>query len=335
MADLKLSDEPARMAALRRYAVLDTPAESPFDKITALVQTVLGVPISAVSLIDTDRQWFKSVQGLEARQTPRSAAFCAHTIRTRDPMVVPDAALDPRFLANPLVTGAPHIASYAGVPLETPDGYNIGSLCAIDTVPRSFAPDQIDLLKRFAALVVSEFELRRIAGRDDLTGALTRRAFIAEMDAAIARLDRDCQPSALILLDVDHFKVINDTHGHPAGDVVLRAIAACCSGAIRPAGVLGRVGGEEFAILLADADADAALAAAEEVRALLEALRIAHEPQLRVTASFGIAPLTADDGTSGRWLARADVALYTAKRTGRNRCRLAGRPDAADARRVA
>jgi len=320
MQERKFADEPARLAALRRYEVLDTPVETPFEKITKLIQTVLGVPISAVSLIDSDRQWFKSIQGLEVRETLRNVAFCDHTIRTRQPMVVPDARRDPRFSGNPLVTGAPHIASYAGVPLETPDGYNIGSLCALDTVPRQFSDAQVELLQRFTALVVSELELRRIAERDQLTGALTRRAFFAEIDKSLLRFDRDAQPSSLILFDVDHFKAINDSHGHAAGDQVLHAIARCCDEMLDAGAALGRIGGEEFGILFPALSSADSLAAAERIRVALETLRIDHVPPLGVTASFGIAPIRADELESGRRMARADVALYAAKRTGRNRC---------------
>jgi len=320
LQDRKLTDEPARLAALRRYAVLDTPVELPFEKITKLVQTVLGVPISAVTLIDADRQWLKSIQGLDGRETARDVAFCDHTIRTRQPMVVPDASLDPRFALNPFVTGAPHIASYAGVPLETPDGYNIGALCAVDVVPRHFSAAQIELLQSFAALVVSELELRRIAEHDQLTGALTRRAFFAEIDKSLARFARDARPASLVLLDIDHFKAINDSHGHAAGDEVLRAIARCCAGMLHEAEPFGRVGGEEFAMLFPSLGGADALAVVERIRTALEMLRIAHDPPLGITASFGIAPIRADELESERWMARADVALYAAKRTGRNRC---------------
>lgn len=107
--DDKLQDELGRLAALRRYSILDTPPEEPFDKLTKLVQNVLGVPIAAVSLIDAERQWFKSVAGLHACETSRDVAFCAYTIKARDPLVIPDATLDRRFMYNPLVTGDPRV----------------------------------------------------------------------------------------------------------------------------------------------------------------------------------------------------------------------------------
>lgn len=325
--DTKLFDEPARIAALQRYDVLDTPPEAPFDKITNLVRTVLGVPMSAVSLIDAERQWFKSHPGLDSGETARNLAFCDHTIRTREPMVIEDASKDARFSQNALVTGAPGIASYAGVPLETPDGYNIGSLCAIDTRPRSFDPAQIEILKGLAALVVEQLELRRIAERDHLTGALTRRAFIVEMDKAIALHVRHGRPASLVLIDIDHFKLINDSHGHPVGDEALRRVAACFAEMKRPSDSFGRIGGEEFGLLLAETDEAEAMAASERYRRAIASMEIPNDPPFRVTASLGMATLDMGCAASEPWLARADVALYDAKRGGRNQVRNARHTD--------
>jgi diguanylate cyclase (GGDEF)-like protein len=316
----KLADEAGRLASLRRYDVLDTPPEAPFDKVTQLVKTVLNVPISAVALIDADRQWFKSCVGLDARQTARDISFCTQTIQSCEPLVVNDAARDPRFAQNPFVTGAPFIASYAGAPLTTPDGYNIGSLCAIDTVPRQFDNRQIDVLTSFAAIVVDEFELRRLAQIDSLTGAVSRRAFLAEAERAVADFTRHHQPSAIVMFDVDHFKRINDTHGHPAGDTVLSAIGACLAAHTRPGDIFARLGGEEFALLLSGADIGQAVQAAERCRAALENLTIGHHPPISITASFGIAALNPDCMAADKWLGNADLALYAAKRTGRNKC---------------
>jgi diguanylate cyclase (GGDEF)-like protein len=318
--DGKLDDEAGRLAALHRYEVLGTAPEQPFDRITSLLKTILNVPIAAVSLVDQDRQWFKSCIGLDVRETGRNVAFCDHTIRTRQAMVVPNAALDSRFADNPLVTGPPQIVSYAGVPLSSPDGYNIGSLCIIDTVPRKFDPQQIEMLKSFAAIVVDELELRLLARTDELTGAVSRRAFIAEADKAVARYERDALPSAIVAFDVDHFKQINDTYGHPAGDKVLRGIGACISTMIRPADAFGRLGGEEFAVLLADTELDAACIAAERFRDALEQLVTPHNVPIRITASFGIAALGGECVLREAWLASADTELYRAKQSGRNRC---------------
>lgn len=323
MQDPRLTDETARQIALERYDVLDSPPERGFERITQLVRTILGVPMAAVSLIDKDRQWFKAHDGIDVDETPRDVAFCDHTIRQRTPFVVPDAQADARFSANPLVTDGPHIRSYAGVPLTTPDGYNIGSLCAIDTAPRDYDPAQLEILRGLAELVIEQLELRRIAERDHLTGALTRRAFIVEMNRAIALHARHGRPASLVLFDIDRFKVINDTHGHPAGDSVIRAVVTLGAAHMRPSDVIGRIGGEEFAILMPETHAEAAAIAADRLRAALAAAEIDHDPTLRATASFGVSELAASRASSDAWLAAADAALYAAKRAGRNRVKLA------------
>jgi diguanylate cyclase (GGDEF)-like protein len=316
--DLQLADEQGRVAALHRYEVLDTAAEEPFDRITKLVQVVLGVPIAAVTLIDSDRQWFKSCVGLDASGTARDVSFCTHTIRSRRPMNVPDALLDRRFAENPLVTGEPHIRSYLGVPLMTPDGYNVGALCAIDRKPREFSEEQVQMLVSFAALVVDELELRRIAQTDHLTGAATRRGFVLELEKQIARMMRSGSASAVILLDVDHFKKVNDTYGHPAGDAVLRNLAERIRMNLRKGDTFGRLGGEEFGILLPDVDAKAASDLAERVRMAVAAQPLVQEPELPVTISLGISA-GAQIASPAEWIAAADGSLYEAKRTGRNR----------------
>jgi diguanylate cyclase (GGDEF)-like protein len=318
-----VNDEPGRIAALHRYQILDTPVEGAFDKVTNLIRTLFGVPMSAVSLIDTDRQWFKSLAGLDATQTPRSEAFCDHAIRQDEPLIITDARNDPRFADNPLVTGDPGIRSYAGVPLRTPDGYNIGSLCAIDTRARDFAPEQIEILKSLAPIVVEQMELRLLAERDHLSGAMTRRAFVAALDKAIALHIRHRRPAALLMLDIDHFKRINDTYGHPVGDRVIEAVAKRCVELSRPSDSLGRIGGEEFALLLPETSEADALAAARRFCTAIGEMRIPNDPPLRVTASFGVAAIGAGRLSSQDWLSAADAALYEAKRGGRNRAVLA------------
>lgn len=316
-ADSKLLDEEARVAALQRYRIVDTPREESFDKITALVRDILQVPICAVTLIDKDRQWLKSIQGLEGDQTPREIAFCDHTIRAREPLVVSDAMADDRFSSNPLVVGDPGIRSYAGVPLCSPDGYNLGSLCAVDTAPREFTAAQIAILDKFAELVVDEMELRTIAQRDYLTGASSRRAFTELARKLLDRFARDNRPSSLILFDLDHFKRINDRFGHSCGDEVLKAVAASCEGVLRSNDMLGRLGGEEFGILLPELDANGAFVIAERLRLHISATRFDWAPDLAVTASFGVSSLRAGASVES-WLRLTDEALYRAKGQGRD-----------------
>lgn len=154
--------EEARLAALAGYEILDTPQEETFDQITQLASTIFNVPIVLISLVDKDRQWFKSCYGLDTRETDRSLSFCAHAIQADTVMVVPEATQDPRFARNALVTGEPGIRFYAGAPLKTPDGFKLGTLCLIDREPRKqLSQEQRAMLEGLAALVVNELELRR------------------------------------------------------------------------------------------------------------------------------------------------------------------------------
>lgn len=158
--------EAERLAALEAYGVLDTPPESRFDGLTALAADLFDAPMSVISLIDRDRQWFKSVLGIQPGQTPRAEAFCDHTIRLGpgEVMVVPDARLDPRFADNPSVVGPPFVRFYAGAVLHSPQGHGLGSLCVIDTEPRTEFDDRARRrLSRLAALVMDELELSRVA----------------------------------------------------------------------------------------------------------------------------------------------------------------------------
>jgi len=153
-------DSTARMAALDRYDVLDTPPEESFDRITRLVAEWLDVPIALVTLIDDKRQWFKACLGVDFLETDLEQSFCVHNMDEDVLMVVEDATADPWFADNPLVTGEPGIRFYAGAPLVSPDGYVLGSLCAIDTRPRVAADMKLEVLRDLASLVVDELELR-------------------------------------------------------------------------------------------------------------------------------------------------------------------------------
>ena len=156
------ANEEARLAALRSYQILDTPAEERYDRIVRMAARLFGSPIALISLVDGDRQWFKASVGLEARQTPRAISFCAHAIEQDGVFVVPDAAADPRFAENPLVTGAPHVAFYAGAPLVTTDGHALGTVCVIDHQPWTGFPDYArEGLRDFATIVTDLLEARR------------------------------------------------------------------------------------------------------------------------------------------------------------------------------
>jgi signal transduction histidine kinase/CheY-like chemotaxis protein len=179
------ANEAKRLEALYRYNILDTLPEAAFDRITRIASYLLEVPIAVVSLIDQNRQWFKSRQGLDAQETSRDLAFCAHTILHNRPLVVPDATKDPRFLRNPLVRGVPNIRFYAGAPLTTPDGFNIGTLCAIDTeIHMQLDEQKLEMLSDLATMVVDELELRVVLQKEKMSN-YAKSSFLANMSHEI------------------------------------------------------------------------------------------------------------------------------------------------------
>ncbi|MDQ2967326.1 MAG: GAF domain-containing protein [Actinomycetota bacterium] len=209
------SNEAERLAAVRRYEVLDTPADGAFDRITRLASLVLEMPIAIVSLVDHDRIWFKSAQGLEGvEQIDRDPGLCASAILADEPWVIEDAKADPRALANPLVAGEFGLRFYAGSALRTHDGYNLGTLCVIDKEPRQLTEQQIRVLDDLAALVVDELELRLAARQqarqatelnDDVVQALTIakvRFQLGEAEAALESVNQALASSKRILAEL-------------------------------------------------------------------------------------------------------------------------------------
>jgi len=320
MSSCDVNFEEKRLAALYEYDILDTPPEESFDRITRLVRMTMGTPIAVVSLVDRDRQFFKSRQGTETIETARDISFCTHTIQKHEPLVVLNALEDPRFRDSPLVTCENGVRLYVGVPLRTPTGFNIGSLCAIDTKPGTVSPDQLDVMQDLARLVVDELELRKLASIDSLTGAMTGRSFKLEANKELGIARRRRLNFGCIMFDLDHFKSINDTHGHGAGDLVLRTVAAICAAELREADIFGRVGGEEFALVLPGTSMSETLDVAERLRAKFAAAPVVYAlAEINVTASFGATVFWEMDADFEVTLKRADGALYEAKTSGRNR----------------
>jgi diguanylate cyclase (GGDEF)-like protein len=329
-------NETARLDALRRYQILDTPPERVYDDLTHLAAYICRTPLSLVTFIDETRQWFKSHHGLDACETHRDFAFCTHAILgPSQVLVVPDTRLDARFADNPLVTGPPYIRFYAGAALVTSDGYPLGTLCVIDTRPRRMKSGMQEALQALARQAATQLEIRvlseiraqkaalekanrrlqNLATTDGLTGLKNHRALQTSLLEQFALARRSGRPFSLMLLDLDHFKEYNDTFGHPAGDEVLALMAHILKRCVRAGDVAARHGGEEFAVILPATDSAHAHVLAERLRRTMEK---GPWPLRAVTASFGISTYTPAMPDHNRLLVAADDALYRAKAQGRN-----------------
>jgi PAS domain S-box-containing protein len=479
-------DEKQRLENLRMYNILDSGAEREFDDITLLASRICQTPISVISLVDADRQWFKSSVGLGGLRTDRESAFCSHAILGSDVLVVPDALKDERFADNPNVFQDPAIRFYAGTPLVSSEGFALGTLCVIDRVPRQLSKDQIQSLEILGRQVVSLLNLRRaiaksiaaeaevnlIANRlslatqsakigvwdldleskvstwdatmfehygvsptadgrveysvwagalrpedlaeqeailadtiarrgrserefkirrgdgsmrvihaaeavvldqnkkptrlvgvnqdvtesrqaeerirhmslhDSLTGLPNRQLFADRVDQALLRFKRE--PSrhfAVLFIDLDRFKVINDSMGHTAGDALLKTIAARLLACVRTTDTVSRAGGDQSAGEAASHDSNGLIVArmgGDEFTLILDGLKqpddandvarrvlnVISEPilfdghEMRMTASVGIVNANSSYDSSQELLRDADAAMYAAKNAGKDR----------------
>jgi hypothetical protein len=292
------ADEAARLAALLAHEVLDTPPEQAFDDLARVAALLCGTPIALVSLVDGTRQWFKARVGLDAEQTPRAVAFCAHALAAPEEVfVVEDALADARFAANPLVAGAPGIRFYAGAPLVNADGHALGTLCVIDAVPRTLPPAHAAALKALARQVVAALELRRLQRSLALSAVDVLQAPLLGLWSEAAGCD---EPVGLALCVVDGADGIALLAEHAAAGRSPRdRIVALADGAL--------------ALVLPGADMGFTHAAAEWLRATAAAALVA--PGAR--ASAGVAVLRPDaDGSPAELLACARGALALARAAG-------------------
>jgi len=242
-------DEQIRIEKLRSLDVLDTLPEERFDRLTRIAKRMFGVPIALVSLVDENRQWFKSCIGLDVSETSRDISFCGHAILGNGVFVIPNAIEDPRFADNPLVLSEPNIRFYAGCPLSL-NGHKLGTLCIIDQRPRRLEKEDIEALKDLASMVERELAAVQLATLDELTNISNRRGFMGLAQHSLNFCAREKLPAALVFLDLDKFKPINDKFGHAEGDRALIAVARQMKSSFRDSDLFARLGGDEFVVLL-------------------------------------------------------------------------------------
>jgi len=304
-------DETARLMSLHSLRILDTPSEERYDRLTRMARRVFGVQIALVSLVDSDRQWFKSKQGLDACETSRAISFCGHAILSREPLVVSDASNDPRFADNPLVTGPPNIRFYAGYPIRDASGFNIGTLCLIDPEPRDVSADEVETLKDMAEMVEDEIKVSSQITVDDLTQVANRRGFHLIADHLLSLCRRTGTAAEIAFFDLDGFKAINDTHGHAAGDDLLKHFAKLLIKCFRTADAVGRLGGDEFVVLLSNSKS-----CAHKAIGRLHELASRTECEIRAQLCWSVGVIEFDPDRHANvehLLAEADSSMYDDK----------------------
>jgi diguanylate cyclase (GGDEF)-like protein len=326
--------EAARLEAVRRYALLDTPPEPAFDRITRLAAHLFDAPVSFISIVDADRIWLKSSYGLPGVvEIPREPGLCLSAVEGREPYVVENASADLRCVRNTLVAGPFGLEFFVGVPLTTPDGHNLGTLCVIDRKPRIAEPEKVEMLVSLAKLVIDECELRlttrrlafesvrremaealgaeaeRSSRTDELTGLPNRRALELIMDQLYVEFRRgERTEGSVAVIDVDGLKAVNDKRGHDAGDRFLRRFATELAIAFADRQIF-RYGGDEFVLL--SRKPLAAIDVRQGVAAAVRAARDGGFPE--IDASFGLAAFDDVDGSPRGALRLADSRMYAAK----------------------
>ena len=307
-------NEKNRLETLKSLDVLDTPAEERFGRLTRMAKRMFGVPIALVSLVDENRQWFKSCIGLSASETSRDISFCGHTILGSEVFIIPNAIEDPRFFDNPLVLNEPNIRFYAGCPL-TVNGYKLGTLCIIDQNPRNFDDEDISALKDLASMVERELEAVQLATLDELTNISNRRGFLLLAKHSLTLSIRHKLPVVLIYMDLDRFKPINDQFGHAEGDAVLVNFANLMKNHFRDSDVYARLGGDEFVALLSNTSVKKA---EEVIKRFNKSLSEHNQKEKRgydISFSYGIIEFNQKKHTTTEeLLAECDALMYKAKK---------------------
>lgn len=202
-------NESKRLSSLRKYQILDTPSDGNFDRITELAANIFNVPIAIISLVDTDRIWFKSHHGIPVKQIDRDPGLCASAILSDDLYIVENARNDPRCLANPLVAGDFGLQFYAAAPLQTEENYNLGTFCIIDKIPRVFSKEERVILKQLGGIVMDEMNLR-LAIRETSENIKNITADIAEhLQRAADNMQRGSQSDLISYLDASRIYLQN------------------------------------------------------------------------------------------------------------------------------
>lgn len=281
-----------------------------------MARKLFNAPVALVSLMDKNRQWFKSSSGLAADETPRDISFCGHAILNNQLLVVPDTLEDERFLDNPLVLGEPYIRFYAGCLIKAPDGHNIGTFCIIDYEPREFSEEDKGLLTDLASMVEREIAAVQMATMDELTDISNRRGFMILGEHSLQLCTRKQLPASLAFIDLDGFKQINDDFGHAEGDMALKRFTEQVKVACRDSDITARIGGDEFALFLIDTPRERAEEVLSRLRQSIKNLKRKRHCPYGLSFSYGIVEFDPEcHDTLEAMLADGDALMYDFKRS--------------------
>jgi len=309
-------DETLRLQTLNAFKILDTPQEERFDRITKLAQRLLDVPVALFSLVDENRIWFKSKQGLETAEIPRHGALCDYALLCETVFVVENTTKDERFRDNPVVTEAPGVRFYAGCPVSAPNGSRLGTLCVLDTVPRQIGPEDVDMIRELARLVEDELSTLTMATTDELTKLANRRGFQMISGPMIALCQRAWNPATVVMFDLDGLKQINDEFGHEAGDLAIKDFASLLLKAFRESDVIARIGGDEFCVLLTDPKEANPMCPLKRLQTRVDSYNAESQRSYALKFSAGVVPFDKKRHKSVDDLLRdADERMYSQKRS--------------------
>ncbi len=313
LLDRSRNDEESRISVLRALNLLDTPNDPRFDRVTRLAQRLFDVPITLFSLIDVERQWFKSAQGLEVKETPRSASFCSEALNHEGPMVIRDASKDAQYSDNPLVTGFPHIRFYAGSVVRARSSARLGTLCLIDNQPRDISDKELTLLEGLRDQLEYEVLADPAAANDPQTGLLNRHGFEVRAQQLLQLCHAHGLEATLLFLDLDEFRAFNQRVGPAAGDAFLEKFSRLFRTTLRKADLLSRFGNDEFTALFIARDQ-------ATIRHAIEALATTMQQtgeHLEYGLDYSLGSSELDHGHPDnlqQMLARADQAMFHKRR---------------------
>ena len=307
-------NESKRLASLQSLNILDTPFEERFDRITRFASQLFDVPIALVSLIDHDRQWFKSAQGLDVRETSRAISFCGHTILSRKIMSTADARVDERFFDNPLVLGDPHIRFYAGCPLLAEDGSALGTLCLIDRRPRILSQDDLDVFRDLALIIEREIIRPEFDILDEVTSISTRNSFSVLAEKGLDLCARRNISASLVFLELDVVENKNETENAERNKMLMR-FSECLNTDLEQSALVARVGENQFSALLVDTSAAEAELAVMKFKTRIDELNRHEESGLQLAISHGVAEFNSGKhSTVEKLITDADLIMYDNKK---------------------